>query len=90
MRLQLATAPCMFKLLTHCSYYLSDVFSGRKKFVTRQQAQKAYCPHIEGLHMEQILSFIKQRPDVLEYFPAEEEIPKSGKEWVVNMLQTLC
>jgi len=40
--------------------------------------------------MEQILSFIKQRPDVLEYFPAEEEIPKSGKEWVVNMLQTLC
>ena len=40
--------------------------------------------------MEQILNFIKERPDVLQYFPAEEEIPKAGKEWVVNMLQTLC
>ena len=39
--------------------------------------------------MEQMLSFIKERPNILEYFPSEEEIPKAGKEWVVNMLQTL-
>ena len=39
--------------------------------------------------MEQILAFIKGRPDALEYFPATEEIPKAGKEWVINMLQTL-
>ena len=40
--------------------------------------------------MEQMLNFIKARPIILEYFPAEEEIPKAGKEWVINMLQTLC
>ena len=39
--------------------------------------------------MEQILAFIKDRPQLLEYFPTEEEIPKAGKEWVTNMLQTL-
>ena len=40
--------------------------------------------------MEQLLDFIKARPQLLEYFPAEEELPKAGKEWVANMLQTLC
>ena len=27
---------------------MADVFHGKKKFVTREQAQKAYCPQIAG------------------------------------------
>ena len=52
--------------------------------------KKAYCPQIDGLHMKDIVHFIKQRNGLLAYFPVEEEIPKCGKEWVTNMLQTLC
>ena len=40
--------------------------------------------------MKDIVHFIKQRDGLLAYFPVEEEIPKCGKEWVTNMLQTLC
>ena len=40
--------------------------------------------------MKDIVDFIRQRNDLLDYFPVEEEIPKCGKEWVTNMLQTLC
>ena len=90
--------------MTTCRYYLSDVLTGRRKFVRRTQAQKAYCPHIDGkassdltnifdalgLRMEQLLAFIKERPQLLEYLPEEAELPKAGKEWIANMLQTLC
>ena len=52
-------APCKFSFLTLYSYFLGDIFSGRKKFVPRSKAQKAYCPHIDGLRMEQLLIYIR-------------------------------
>ena len=40
--------------------------------------------------MEQLITFIKARPPIQNYFPAEADLPKAGKEWITNMLQTLC
>ena len=51
--------------------------------------KKAYCPHIEGLHMPDLITFSKRYPQVLEYLPAEEEMIKAGREWITNMLYTL-
>ena len=31
-----------------CRYFMADIFHAKKKHVTRAQAQKAYCPSIEG------------------------------------------
>ena len=67
-----------------------DIFRGSKKYITRQQSQKAYCPQIPGLHLKDLLSFIESRPGLYEYLPAREEIPKLGKDWIAGMLQTLC
>ena len=39
--------------------------------------------------MTDIIVFIKKYPLIRPYFPADEEIPKCGKEWITNMLQTL-
>ena len=47
---------------------------------------KAYCPQIEGLHMQDILAFIERYRDLHDYFPDICDIPKCGKEWVTNIL----
>ena len=50
--------------------------------------QKAYCPQIEGLHLKDLIQFINSHDHLEAYFPKEEEIPKCGREWVANVLQT--
>ena len=39
--------------------------------------------------MQDILGFIETYGDLADYFPDLCDIPKCGKEWVVNMCQTL-
>ena len=51
--------------------------------------KKAYCPHVEGLHFPDLINFAKSYYNVLEYLPAEEEMIKTGREWMANMLYTL-
>ena len=40
--------------------------------------------------MKDLLQLILSKPELKIYFPKEEEIPKCGKEWVANVLQSLC
>ena len=40
--------------------------------------------------MADLLTFIRAHPRVAPFLPEEAEIPKAGREWVANMLQTLC
>ena len=51
--------------------------------------QKAYIPQIDGCHLKDLLAFIDKYPGTKEYLPDDEELPKSGKEWVANILYTL-
>ena len=54
--------------------------------------ESGYCPQIEGLHMPDLIEFIqdKNRKWLLDYFPDIEDIPKCGKKWVVDIIQTNC
>ena len=40
--------------------------------------------------MKDLLGLIKNQVAIQDYFPVEEEIAKCGKEWVSNMLYSLC
>ena len=40
--------------------------------------------------MADLIVFLRARPQIHDYFPAHEELPKMGREWVANVLQALC
>ena len=40
--------------------------------------------------MKDLMEFITDRPQLHDYFPELEEIPKQGKAWIKNMLRILC
>jgi len=69
---------------------MSSIFHGERPCIDRSQLTKAFCPQIDGLFIKDIIAFIKTKPDIAVYFPEEEDIPKCGKEWVSNMLASLC
>ena len=56
---------------------------------TRKDVKKAYAPHIEGLTLAEILIFIRQYPQIMEYLPEEEEITRAGREFICNVAYTL-
>ena len=51
--------------------------------------KQAYAPHIEGLTLPDILVFTKQFPEILEYLPEEEEMPRAGRDFICNVAYTL-
>ena len=51
--------------------------------------KKAYAPHIEGLTLAEILTFIRQHPIILEYLPEEEELTRPGREFICNVAYTI-
>ena len=75
--------------LLFLEYFLSDIFQGKRRFVKRSEMKKAYAPHIEGLQLSEIVSFIKKHPEILQYMPAEEETPKVGREFICNIVYTI-
>ena len=75
--------------LTLIEYFLSYLLQGKRRYITRQQVKKAYAPHIEGLTLPDILSFVRQHPHILEYLPEEEELTRPGREFICNVAYTL-
>ena len=65
------------------------MLQGKRKFISRQEVKKAYCPHIEGLTLPEIMNFIRRFPQILEYLPEEEELHRVGREFVCNVAYTL-
>ena len=70
-------------------YFLSFLLQGKRRFITRSQVKQAYAPHIEGLTLQEIIVFIKQFPEILEYLPEEEEMPRAGRDFICNVAYTL-
>lgn len=40
--------------------------------------------------MPDLIQFIQNRKELYPFFPAFEDIPKCGREWVANILETKC
>jgi len=76
--------------LTNYSHFLVAIIRGEKEFITTKEMSKAWCPNIEGLYMKNLLKFIEERPELTNFLPNDEEIVKSGRDWVANVLQTKC
>ena len=67
-------------------YFLKDVLNCKKKHVKNSHVQTLWGPQYENLTLKHISQFCNQYPEVLEYLPDAPDIPKTPKQWIVNVV----
>ena len=68
---------------------MDDILKGRKKYVKRHEMKKGYCPRLEGLVLKDMLPFLMGLPELRHYLPEEHEIVKCGRQWIVEIANTV-
>ena len=57
----------------------------RKKYVRNDAIQTLCVPQYENLTLKHIGAFASQQRDIANYLPDSPDLPKTPKEWIVNV-----
>ena len=82
-----------FSALTPCSlhtdnvtiYFLKDILNQKKRHLLNDQIQHFHVPQYKSLSIEKILEFIANDPDIEAFLPDDQDLPKTPKQWIVNV-----
>ena len=66
-------------------YFLKDILARKKSYVRNEAIQTVYVPQYEGLYLKDIAEFAVQHPNIATYLPDEPDLPKTPKQWIVNI-----
>ena len=66
-------------------YFLKDVLSTKKAYLYNTEVKTIYVPQYKNLSLECISNFVNTRPQVANYLPDPEDLPKVPKQWIVNV-----
>ena len=66
-------------------YFLKDLMSRKKRYVRSDQIKTIFVPQYENLTLKHIDEFARQYPDIALYLPDAPDMPKTPKQWVVNI-----
>ena len=75
----------MFCLENVTIYFLKDVLSTKKTYLYNTEVKTIYVPQYKNLTLECISGFVSTRPQVANYLPDPEDLPKIPKQWIVNV-----
>ena len=66
-------------------YFLKDLHNQKKRFLLNDAIQHFHVPQYKSLSIEKILEFISGEPDIADYLPDDQDLPKTPKQWIVNV-----
>ena len=66
-------------------YFLKDITARKKLYVHNTRIKSLYVPMYKNLSLERIFEFVNGQPEVTQYFPDQEDLPKIPKQWIVNV-----
>ena len=58
---------------------------GAKKSLKNEQVKTQFCPQYENLTLHCIGEFAKDYPEISHYLPDAPDIPKTPKQFIVNL-----
>ena len=67
-------------------YFLKDLVNQTKKNIKNDCIQHFQVPQYNSLSLEKIMEFISHYPDMADYLPDEIDLPKTPKQWMVNVI----
>ena len=70
-------------------YFLKDILARKKSYVRNEAIQTVYVPQYEGLYLKDIAEFASQHPNIAAYMPDEPDLPKTPKQWIINVCATV-
>ena len=90
LRIAAATHPDLtFSVANVTIYFLKDILSRKKSYVRNEAIQTVYVPQYEGLYLKDIAEFASQHPNIAAYMPDEPDLPKTPKQWIINVCATV-
>ena len=70
-------------------YFLKDILARKKSYVRNEAIQTVYVPQYEGLYLKDIAEFAVQHPNIAAYMPDDPDLPKTPKQWIINVCATV-
>ena len=70
-------------------YFLKDIAARKKAYIRNEDIQTVYVPQYEGLYLKDIAEFATQYPIIASYMPDEPDLPKTPKQWIINVAYTI-
>ena len=66
-------------------YFLKDILNQKKRHLLNDQIQHFHVPQYKSLTVEKILEFICDLPDIASFLPDDIDLPKTPKQWIINV-----
>ena len=66
-------------------YFLKDIAARKKAYLRNEDIKTIYVPQYEGLYLRDIAEFCEQHPNIANYMPDEPDLPKTPKQWIINV-----
>ena len=66
-------------------YFLKDVIGAKKKYLRNHEVQFLFVPAYENLTLKHIAAYANQYSYVADYLPDAPDIPKTPKQFIVNV-----
>ena len=68
---------------------MEDILARKKSYVHNEAIQTVYVPQYEGLYIKDIAEFASQYPNISAYMPDDPDLPKTPKQWIINVCATV-
>ena len=66
-------------------YFLKDIIHRKKKALKNNEIKRFHVPQYDNLTLKCIGEFICQHPAINDYLPDQPDLPKTPKQWIVDV-----